>query len=147
PQTVDAQRQALFAELDARQTLLTNTLGDVRHIMADVNALSGNVSLLATNVQQTLVALSDTLKIADQVGRQFHLDQPSTNPPARPFDIQDYTVALTRLNEVVTNVHQLSLGADQLTRSEGWKKALQDMTDVTDRRVDRVFSRLCVALG
>src|SRR5262249_14049811 len=40
PQTVDAQRQALFAELDARQTLLTNTLGDVRHIMADVNALS-----------------------------------------------------------------------------------------------------------
>jgi hypothetical protein len=53
---------------------------------------------------------------------------------------------LTRLNEVVTNVHQLSLSADQLTRSEGWSKALQDMTDATDRRLDRAFSRLCLLL-
>jgi len=147
PQAIETQRKALFAELDTRQTLLTNTLGDVRHIVADVNSLGGTVSLLATNVQQTLAVLGDTLKVADDVGRHFGLDQPSTNPPARPFDIQDYTATLTRLNEVVTNLHQFSLGADQFTRSEGWKKVLQDMTDATDRRVDRAFSRLCWALG
>lgn len=147
PQTIDAQRKALFAEVDARQTLLTNTLGDVRHIMADADSLGRTVSLLATNLQQTLAALGDTLKVADQVGRTFGLDKPSTDPPARPFDIQDYTTALIRLNEVVTNVHRLSLNADQLTRSEGWQKGLKDMTDATDRRVDRVFSRLCQLLG
>jgi hypothetical protein len=146
PQTIDAQRKALFSELDARQTLLTNTLSDVRYIVADVRALGGTVSLLTTNVQTTLVTLGDTLKVADAVGRSFGLDHPSTNPPARPFDIQDYTIALARLNEVVTNVHQLSLNVDQVTRSEGWNKILKDMTDATDRRVDRAFSRLCILL-
>jgi len=143
PQTIDAQRQALFAELDARQTLLTNTLGDVRQILADVNTLARTCSLLATNTQQTLAAVDDTLKATDEAGRHFGFDR----PPARPFDIQDYIVALARLNEVVTNVHELASSAELLTRSEGWKKGLQDMTDATDRRVDRAFSRLCLLLG
>ncbi len=144
--TIDAQRKAFFAELDARQTLLTNTLDDVRHIVDEANALGGTASLLTTNVQQTLVTLEDTLKVADSVGHHFGLDQPSTKPPARPFDIQEYTAAMVQLNSVVTNLYQLSLGADQLTRSEGWNKMLKDMTDATDRRVDRAFSRLCLAL-
>jgi len=147
PQTLDAQRKALFAELDARQTLLTNTLGDVRHIVAEADSLARTVSLVTTNLQQTLATVGDTLKVAEQVGRTFGFDKPSSNSPSRPFDIQDYTAALLRLNEVVTNVHQLSLNADQLTRSEGWQKALKDMTEATDRRVDRVFSRLCLLLG
>ena len=78
------------------------------------------------------------------MGRTFGMDKP---PAVRPFDIRDYAAALIQLNEVVTNVHQLSLNADQLTRSAGWQKALKDMTDATDRRVDRVFSRLCLLLG
>jgi hypothetical protein len=147
PQMVDAQRQALFRDLDARQALLTNTLGDLRHIVADVNSLGRTLPLLATNLQQTLGTLGDTLQVADTVGRHFGLDQPSPHPPARPFDIQDYAAALARLNEVVTNVHQLSVSADQLTQSAGWKKLLQDITDVTDRRVDRAFSRLCLVLA
>jgi hypothetical protein len=147
PLTIDAQRKALFAEIDARQSLLTNTLGDLRHIMADADSLGRTVSLLATNVQQTLLVMGDTLKVADTLGQHWGLDKPSADPPGRPFDIQDYTAALMRLNEVLTNVHQLSVNADQLTRSEGWRNALKDMTDVTDRRVDRVFARLCLALG
>jgi len=147
PQTIDDQRKALFSEIDARQTLLTNTLGDVRYIVADINNLGGTVSVLTTNLQHTLVTLTDTLKVADEIGHHYHLDEPSTNPPARPFDIQDYTAALARLNEVVTNVHQLSTSADELSRSEGWNKMLQDMTNVTDRRMDRLFVRLCLLLG
>ncbi|HTQ51633.1 MAG TPA: hypothetical protein VMJ12_13045 [Candidatus Acidoferrales bacterium] len=146
PQTIDDQRKAFFAQLDARQTLLTNTLGDVRHIVADANSLGNTVSLLTTNTQQTLAAFSDTLKVADEIGRHYGLDQPSSHPPARPFDIRDYTAALVQLNEVVTNLHQLSVNADQLTRSEGWNKMLRDMTDATDRRVDRAFTRVCLAL-
>ena len=147
PQAINAQRKAIFAELDARQTLLTNTLGDLRQIMADGDSLGRTVSLLTTNFQQTLTVLEETLKVAEGVGQHFGLDKPSTHPPARPFDIQDYTVALTHLNDVVTNMYRLSSSADQLTRSEGWKKGLQDMTDVTDRRVDRIFYRLCLLLG
>ena len=147
PQTIDEERKAFFAELDNRQTLLTNTLGDVRHIVDDANTLGATASLLATNLQQTLLVLGDTLKEADSIGRHFGLDQPSTSPPARPFDIHDYVAALDRLNEVVTNVYQLSSNVDQITRSAGWKRGLQDMTDATDRRVDRVFTRLCEAIG
>lgn len=143
PQTVQAERKALFAELDARQTLLTNTLGDVRHIMADVDSLGRSATLLSTNVQLNLAALSETLKVADTVGQHLGFDR----PPARPFDIQDYTAALLRLNEVVTNLTQLSVSADQLARSEGWRNGLRDISDLTDRRTDRIFTRLCLLLG
>jgi hypothetical protein len=143
PQLIDAQRRALFAELDARQTLLTNTLGDLRHIMADADSLGRTMALLATNSQQTLGALNDTLKVSDQVGRDLGFDKPS----ARPFDIQDWTENFRRLNEVITNVNLLCLSIEQLTHSEAWRKGLQDMTDAADRRVDRVFYRLCVLLG
>lgn len=135
PTNIDSQRKAFFAELDARQTLLTNTLGDVRHIVDQVNALGGTASVLTTNLQQTLLTLGT-------LGHDFRLDQPS----AKPFDIQDYTAALIELNQAVTNLGQLSLNADQLARSEGWNKMLRDMTDATDRRVDRAYHRLCLAL-
>ncbi len=74
PQTIAAERHAIFTELDARQTLLTNSLGDLRHITA-------NADELAINIQQTLQVLSDTLKVADTVGQHFGLDKPSANPP------------------------------------------------------------------
>ncbi len=147
PQLIDAQRNALFAEIDSRQTLLTNTLADVRHIMANADSLGRTVTLLATNVRQTLTVLGDTLKVADTVGQRFGLDKPSTAPAGRPFDIQEYAAALMRLNEVITNVHQLSLSGDQLTRSEGWRKGLQELTEATDRRVDRIFKQIWFALG
>jgi hypothetical protein len=146
PQTMVAERKALFAELDARQTLLTNTLGDVRHIVADADSLGLTISLLATNIQQTLATFGDTLKVADTVGQHFHFGQPKP-ASAHPFDIAEYTTAIVRLNEAITNLHELSLSADQLTRSEGWRNGLHDISEITDRRVDRAFSRICMALG
>lgn len=147
PATIDAQRKAIFADIDARQTLLTNTLSDVRGIMAEANSLGGNLSILATNLQTTLAALEGTLKVADLVGQRFGLDKPSTNPPGRPFDVREYTETLMRLNEVITNVQDLTLRADGVAKSEGWRKGMQDVGELTDRRVDRVFSRLCMAIG
>ena len=143
PQTLVAERKALFAEIDARQTLLTNTLGDLRHMMSDADSIGHTVTILTTNLQQTLVVLGHTLKVVDDVGKDLGF----TNKPARPFDIQEYTAALIRLNDVITNFQQLSLTADQLTRSEGWRNGLRDVSDITDRRVDRAFSRICMALG
>jgi hypothetical protein len=147
PQTIEAQRQAMFAELDARQTVLTNTLADVRHILIEADTVGRTASMLTTNLQQTLLVLSDTLKVGEAVGQRFGLDKPSTNPPARPFDIQDYAAALARLNEVITNAHQLSLSADQITRSPAWAKGIQDVRDVADRRLDHALLNLCLALA
>jgi hypothetical protein len=144
PQIIDTQRKELFSEIDARQTLLTNTLGDLRHIMADADSLGRSASLLATNLQQTLAVLTDTLKVADALGQRFGIDKP---PAGRPFDIQDYTIAFQRLNETVTNLHQLSLSADQLSRSEGWKNGLRDITNATDHRVNRIFTELSLVLA
>jgi hypothetical protein len=147
PQTLDAERRALFAELDARQALLTNTLGDVRHIVEDAKSLGGAVSLLETNAQQTLGAVRETLQVAGRVGRDLGVGQPSRNPRARPFDIQDYIAAMSRLNEVVTNAHELSLSAAQLTGSEDWKKALQAMSQASERVVNRAFLLFYLGLG
>jgi hypothetical protein len=147
PATIDAQRKAIVADIDARQTLLTNTLGDVRQIMKEANSLGGSLSVLATNLQNTLAALEGTLKTADLVGQRFGFDKPSTNLPGRPFDVREYMSALSQLNEVITNVQGLTLRADDVAKSEGWKKGIQDVSELTDRRVDRVFARLCMAIG
>src|SRR4051812_16780324 len=147
PPFIEGQRNAIFAELDARQTLLTNTLSDLRQIMVEANAFGRTVALINTNLQQTLGGLSDTLKVADGVGQRFGLDKPSSDPPGRPFDIQEYAVALTKLNEVVTNTRLLSLSADQITRSPGWTRGVQDVTQLADRRLDRALRNICLALG
>lgn len=144
PQSLDAERKAILADIDARQTLVTNTLGDLRHIMADADSLGHTVSLLTTNFQETLAAMTDTLKVVDAMGQRFGFDKPD---PAHPYDIREYTAALMALNEAVTNLQQLSLSADQLARSEGWKNGLHDITDATDRRTDRIFARLCLLLA
>jgi hypothetical protein len=143
PQSLDAERKAIVADIDARQTLVTNTLADLRQIMANADSLGRTISLLVTNFQQTLNTVGDTLKVADAVGTHLNFDK----PPARPFDIQDYTAAILRFNEAVTNLQQLSVSADQLTRSEGWRNGLRDITNATDRRTDRIFTRLCLLLG
>jgi hypothetical protein len=143
PKTIATERHAIFTELDARQTLLTNSLGDLRYIMASADELGRTAALLTTNAQQTLLVLGNTLKVADAVGQHFGFDK----PPARPFDIQDYIVTLARLNEAVTNLQQLTLNADQLTRSEGWKRTVQTLTDSADRRVDHAIFCLCLVLG
>ena len=141
PQTIATERHAIFTELDARQTLLTNSLGDLRYIMANADALGRTATLLTTNLQQTLLVLGDTLKVADMVGQHFGLDQPSSNPPGRPFDIQDYNATLTQLNVVLTNLQQLTVNAVQLAQSEGWKRTVQSLTESTDRRVDHATLR------
>jgi hypothetical protein len=147
PQTIEAQRKAFFTELDARQQLLTNTLADLRHILGEANNVGQTACLLNTNVQQTLLVLGDTLKVVGGVGQQFGLDKPSTNPPGRPFDIQDYAAALIRLNEVITNAQQLSVSADQMVRSPGWNNAMQDVRELADRRLDRALRNVCLAFG
>jgi hypothetical protein len=147
PEFIEGQRKAIFAELDARQTVLTNTLGDLRHIIVEANALGRTVALINTNLQQTLGGLSETLKVADGVGQHFGLDKPSSSPPGRPFDIQEYTAALVKLNEVVKSTLLLSSSAQEITRSPGWAKGVQDVTDVTDSRLNRALRNICLALG
>lgn len=147
PQTIEAQRKAFFAEVDARQTLLTNTLGDLRSIVANANSLGGGLNVLATNLQSTLVTMDETFRIADTVGRNFGLDKASTNASGHPFDIRDYIVAVNRLNDAISNAHQLALTADQISQSEHWGKNLQNMTAAADRRIDRLLIGIALLLG
>jgi hypothetical protein len=136
PLAVKAEREAFFTQLDSHHSMLTQVLEDVRRITEDVNSAGQAANAFATNLQQTLLTV-------DVLAHRLGFDK----PPARPFDIQDYTAALTRLDGVVTNVQQLSLSIDQLARSEGWRRSLNDMTDATDRRMDGALVRICIALG
>jgi hypothetical protein len=142
PKILDAERTAIFADIDARQTLLTNTLADVRRILADADGLGRTATQLTTNLQQTLVVLADTLRVGEGIGLRFGFNR----TPRRPFDIQDYADVLVRLNEAITNAQQLALGADQLTSSPAWARLMQDVSSAADRRLDRALRNICLAL-
>jgi hypothetical protein len=147
PALIAAERQAITAELDKRQGFITNALAEARPIVTDGNSLVHTLPLVATNVQQLVASLQSTLQVADEVRHNFGFNEPSEHPSAHPFDVREYTTAFTRLNEAVTNLQTLSLSADQISASTGWEKALHDLSDAADRRVNRIFAMLCLLLG
>jgi hypothetical protein len=136
PLTVKTEREALFSQLESHHGMLTEVLADVRRITADVDSVVQASNVFATNLQQALVTV-------DILVCRLGLDKPGV----RPFDIQDYLATLTRLDAVVTKLQQLVLGIDQLARSEGWRRSLDDMAELTDRRLDGALVRICLALG
>jgi hypothetical protein len=146
PELVATERKDILADIDARQATISNNLNEVHSIVGDANSLAHSLPTIATNVQQTLTSLQETLRVADDFRRGFDFNQPSALPSRRPFDIDDYTAAFTRLSEAATNLQQLSLSADQLARSEGWNKALRDVSNTADQRVNRIFVKLCLLL-
>lgn len=151
PKTVEEERKSLFADLDSRQGMVTNTLGEVRQVLGTTDSLGHTVSLVMTNLQQTLVTLTETLKTADSIAQRYMPDPSAhTDPsgrPGKPFDIQEYAAVVSRVNDIVTNLNQIVLNSDKIVRSDVWKQGLQEASDVADNRISRIFHQVYLTLG
>jgi hypothetical protein len=128
--------EGLPAMFDARQRQLGR-------VMMSAQQLTLAVDELSTSVGSTLGTLDRTMRTADVVVGHYYV--PDTS--AKPFDVNEYTLALGRLNDVVTGVNQLATNADQIVRSPGWQRGLLDVSSLADRRVDRVFLHVYAALA
>jgi hypothetical protein len=139
PSIIESERKALFAEVDKRKDEINVLIENVQTLVRDVNQL-------AQTMQTTLTKLSETMQIADSIaGRYYDPNAPKT--PTKPFDINEYTPVVTKLNEIIVGLNELTRSADLLTRSEGWRQGLLDISKFTDCRIDRISRNVYLAIG
>jgi hypothetical protein len=129
---------SLPSMFDARQRQLTG-------LMRDANELIGTVNRLTSSVDRTLFTLSGTMQVADEVVGKYYI--PDTTSGGKPFDINEYTRALSTAGDVVTGMNQLAHNGGAVLESPGWRLGLAQISAVADRRVDRVFMHVYLTIG
>ena len=123
---------------DARQR-------QVAGLMRSANDLAGNVNSLTASVDRTLMTLGETMRVADEVVGKYYV--PDTSTTGEPFDIEDYTRALTKAGDVVDGMNRLAVHGGSVMESPGWRAGLVQLSTIADRRVDRVFLHVYVTIG
>lgn len=141
------------AALDSLPEILGRRQRQVSLLMTSATQLVQSVNQLSASVQHTLAAVDTTARTTDAIVARYYNPRASTangdvaGPPAKPFDVNDYMPALTKVDEVVSGVNQLALHTDGLVRSPGWHQGLAQLSSLTDDRIDRLFAHLYAAIG
>ena len=107
PDTLTAQRKGLFEDLNENDQL-------VNGLLERTDSIVGHTSTLATNID-TILGRVQTMIAASAIA---NAGQPVSDVPARPFDITEYTAALTELDSIVKNANGLLDGAESATQEE-----------------------------
>ncbi|QOI98995.1 MAG: hypothetical protein HRU70_00200 [Phycisphaeraceae bacterium] len=152
PADLNAQREALFADLDKRQAELNDSIANARAALADAKDLMGPMNeLSATSVtiaretaeairalETTSGSIRETLQTLDAVLARFdtpHEPGRPTPEPAEPFRIADYTAALAQLTAAVTELNTLLASANATLDSSAWADRLAEINAAADGRI------------
>lgn len=109
----------VVAQVDARQP----------QVMAALEALTklvGSVTAMSADLRSTIAAV-DTLN--------GNMKPPADAPPARPFDVTEYTAMLAKTHDVLQSLNLLAGESERMMTSE----RLKPITAVADERMERVF--------
>ncbi len=110
-QSITKERVALFAELDARQTMLQGTASEVRAGLADADKL-------AVTLHKTTSSVNEALINADKLMARFDLGSNGADSASEPFDINSYVNAIQELTVAIREANTLLLSTERLTGGE-----------------------------
>ncbi|MET0509980.1 MAG: hypothetical protein ABWZ78_17635 [Burkholderiaceae bacterium] len=152
PVDIRREREAIDAMLLKHGPLAHQMLTHSRELVRDSNDLTANANVLVGSVEsmlvrldQTSVALRDTVQAVDSAflkpGRE------KNDPNDKPFDIADYTKTAVAFSETLGRAQTLvgdlksSLQSPEQLQAltSGVEASLSRVTDHTSRLVDRVF--------
>jgi hypothetical protein len=134
------------ALLDSLPGMLDDRQRQITGLMRDANELVATVNHLTASANRTLTTLGETMQVADEVVGKYYA--PDTAADAgKPFDINEYTRALSTAGEVVAGMNQLTRNGGAVLESPGWRLGLVQLSTVADRRVDRVFMHVYATIG
>lgn len=153
PQTLSAERAAIFNELQSREPTVSKVLKETRQTAAEARQLTASGERLSAQLNQTAQGLNTTIASLDQfMARQAKASPP--DPKAPPFRIEPYVQAATELNQTVAGVNQALAGVNQtLVQSQQfiaakpWQAALADADALARERIDQVFWRAAALVG
>lgn len=142
PSSIASERKALFAEIDKRKD-------EINSLIENVSKLVRDVTQLVQTLQDALTKSDETMQIADGIVGKYY--DPKASKPletaSKPFDIKEYTPVMSKLNEIVIGLNELTRSTDVFMRSKGWQQGLLDVSQFTDRRIDRIFRNIYLAIG
>lgn len=123
PETLNQQRTALFKDLAKNKDLLTET-----------SLLTANAAQLFATVD-SIGQRVETIQAAALKASENDPPPDPDAPPSRPFDINEYTAALTELNQVVNDANTLLTNADSATSSQALDARLDTVADTVTRLI------------
>jgi hypothetical protein len=109
---IAAERAAFFAELDSRQEMLQGTFSEVRGGLADADKL-------AIDLEKTTSTINEALVNADKLMARFEKGTEGAEAPPKPFDINSYVNAITKLTVAIREANTLLLSTERLTGGQG----------------------------
>jgi hypothetical protein len=110
-QLITAERKAVFAEVDARQEMLTGTLSEVRGGLVEADRLAISLEKTTNSVNQVLIT-------AEKLMGQFAESPEKSAATTEPFDIESYVGAIKELSITIHDANTLLLSTERLTGKE-----------------------------
>jgi len=146
PEEVAGEREALIKAFDVRESKVQSIMGEIQATLdrvdgsfASLQKTTGDAQLLLARAEKTGLVFQDLIQSVDRLADKFESKRP--NEPSRPFDIKDYTGALTQLQDTVQRLNELVITADAV--SFPLINGVVDKINATaEKRVDHVFWRL-----
>ncbi len=136
PQTIAAERAAIFEEVRQREPVVSRILNEARITAAKAHELSTSGERLTQNLNETTQGLNTTIASLDAF-----LTKQSKGASSEPFRIEPYAKAASDLNQTVAGVNQALLSSQSLVDAKPWKSALADADVLAQARIDQVFWR------
>ncbi len=140
PQTIAAERAAIFDELTKREPTVSKLLTETRKTAAEARELSMSGERLTQQLGQTAKGLNETIASLDAfVTKQNQASPPRAN--AEPFRIEPYVQAAGELNQTVAGVNQALVQSQKFVEAKPWQAVLGDADALARARIDQLFWR------
>jgi hypothetical protein len=146
PQTIAAERAAIFDELGKREPTVTRLLEQTRKTTAEARDLTQSGERLTQQLNETSKGLNVTLASLDSFVTKHNLLAPP-KPGAEPFRIEPYVAAAQQINQTVAGVNNALANSQKFVEARPWQAALADADALARARIDQVFWRAAMLLG
>lgn len=146
PQTIAAERAAIFDELTRREPTVTRLLEQTRKTTAEARELSMSGERLTASLNETTKGLNTTIASLDTFMTRQNLGGPP-KPNAEPFRIDPYVKAVTELNQTVAGVNQALANSQKFVEAKPWQAALADADTLARARIDQLFWRAAALMA
>jgi hypothetical protein len=110
-------------------------------LFANLQKTTEDAERLQTGVEKTGLVFQGLVQSVDRLTTKF--ESKGIIEPSNPFDIKEYTEALTQLQGTVQRLNDLVITVDQ-TSPPLITNIVNQINDAAEKRVDHVFWRLVV---
>ncbi len=143
---IAGERTAVLRAFDDKATVIhqinksvQETLNRLDTTFESLRKTTADAERLIQGAQHTTREMKDLLAAVDGLAARFVPNDPAT--PFKPFDINEYTALLVKVQETVDSLNQLTRSFNE-TGTPLITNILEAFNDAADQRVDHIFWRL-----